>query len=297
MKRLCGVKLVMGIVVAMVAINGFAGLLYEPGNYVAQDNIVVNLDGIRNAGLLKAHDNNAEEWKNIARAANDATFTFKEGDTSGWVADGYHFAGGAYGKLKGKQNLGGSMTVQIVCDVRGADNSATWPTFFGNPGDKANIYLAGTKSDGVVNFKADDTTGLKSGTRAAVTCGNQIYYLNTALDAPEHKQIIVTSDSFTTGWKAGSITQTNAVGSQSWSFGSSGADGTFNDTALGNRYLVGTIKAIRVYNKVLSNAELAANRAIDENLLTMEKMRLLASHHGLVCLQHEKPFEGINGSG
>ena len=39
------------------------------------------------------------------------------------------------------------------------------------------------------------------------------------------------------------------------------------------------------------------NRAIDENLLTMEKMRLLASHYGLVCLQHEKPFEGINGSG
>ena len=39
------------------------------------------------------------------------------------------------------------------------------------------------------------------------------------------------------------------------------------------------------------------NRGVDENLLTMEKMRLLASHHGLVCLQHEKPFEGINGSG
>ena len=40
-----------------------------------------------------------------------------------------------------------------------------------------------------------------------------------------------------------------------------------------------------------------ANRAIDENLLTMEKMRLDASHYGLTCLQHEKPFEGINGSG
>ncbi len=39
------------------------------------------------------------------------------------------------------------------------------------------------------------------------------------------------------------------------------------------------------------------NRGIDENLLTMEKMRLLASHYGLVCLQHEKPFRGINGSG
>ncbi len=40
-----------------------------------------------------------------------------------------------------------------------------------------------------------------------------------------------------------------------------------------------------------------ANRAIDENLLTMEKMKLLASHYGLVCLQHEKPFDSINGSG
>ncbi len=37
--------------------------------------------------------------------------------------------------------------------------------------------------------------------------------------------------------------------------------------------------------------------AIDDNLITMEKMKLLASHHGLVCLQHEKPFEYVNGSG
>jgi len=40
-----------------------------------------------------------------------------------------------------------------------------------------------------------------------------------------------------------------------------------------------------------------ANRGVDENLLTMEKMTLLASHYGLVCLTHEKPFDGINGSG
>lgn len=40
-----------------------------------------------------------------------------------------------------------------------------------------------------------------------------------------------------------------------------------------------------------------ANRAVDQNLLTMEEMRLLASRYGLVCLEHEKPFEHINGSG
>ncbi|MBQ9058264.1 MAG: glutamine synthetase III [Atopobiaceae bacterium] len=37
--------------------------------------------------------------------------------------------------------------------------------------------------------------------------------------------------------------------------------------------------------------------AVDHNLLVMEKMKLLASRHGLVCLQHEKPFEYVNGSG
>ena len=40
-----------------------------------------------------------------------------------------------------------------------------------------------------------------------------------------------------------------------------------------------------------------ANVAIDHNLLVMELMKIISSHHGLVCLEHEKPFEGINGSG
>ncbi|MCL2756690.1 MAG: glutamine synthetase III [Coriobacteriia bacterium] len=39
------------------------------------------------------------------------------------------------------------------------------------------------------------------------------------------------------------------------------------------------------------------NIAIDANLITMELMRKLASRHGLVCLQHEKPFIGVNGNG
>jgi glutamine synthetase len=37
--------------------------------------------------------------------------------------------------------------------------------------------------------------------------------------------------------------------------------------------------------------------AIDDNLLTMEKLKLLATHHGFACLEHEKPFEYVNGSG
>ena len=40
-----------------------------------------------------------------------------------------------------------------------------------------------------------------------------------------------------------------------------------------------------------------SNVAIDHNLLTMEMMQKIAPKYGLVCLLHEKPFEGVNGSG
>ncbi len=40
-----------------------------------------------------------------------------------------------------------------------------------------------------------------------------------------------------------------------------------------------------------------SNIAVDANMLTMEVMKKVAQKRGLVCLLHEKPFEGINGSG
>ena len=39
------------------------------------------------------------------------------------------------------------------------------------------------------------------------------------------------------------------------------------------------------------------NRATDHNQLTMEVMQRVARKHGMVCLLHEKPFAGVNGSG
>ena len=41
----------------------------------------------------------------------------------------------------------------------------------------------------------------------------------------------------------------------------------------------------------------STNMATDHNQLTMEIMKRVAERHGMVCLLHEKPFEGINGSG
>ena len=41
----------------------------------------------------------------------------------------------------------------------------------------------------------------------------------------------------------------------------------------------------------------SANLAADHNQLTMEIMKKVALEHGMVCLLHEKPFQGVNGSG
>ena len=41
----------------------------------------------------------------------------------------------------------------------------------------------------------------------------------------------------------------------------------------------------------------STNLANDQNQLTMEVLQKCAKHHGFVCLLHEKPFDGINGSG
>ena len=41
----------------------------------------------------------------------------------------------------------------------------------------------------------------------------------------------------------------------------------------------------------------SANLAVDHNLIMMEQMKKIAERHGMVCLLHEKPFHGVNGSG
>ena len=237
----------------------FGGLLYEPSCYVAQESLALNLDGIRNVGALKAHDGAATEWKDLSHTANNAVFIAKEGDASAWTADGYHFAGGCYGKLKSAQDFGDAVTVQIVADVTRSDSTTTWPTLFGNWNDRLNLYFSGD----LVNFKADHSTGLGPETRARLA-NWEGKYLNAALDAAAYKQIVVQAASFQTGWVEGSKSGKASVGSQQWSFGGAGNGGNFDQSGLDSRYLVGTIKAIRVYKKVLSNTELAANRAIDE---------------------------------
>ena len=58
----------------LCAVSAEAGLLYEPGNYAAQNNLRLHLDGIRNVGLTKAHDSTTTTWVDLCASANAAVF-------------------------------------------------------------------------------------------------------------------------------------------------------------------------------------------------------------------------------
>ena len=47
----------------------------------------------------------------------------------------------------------------------------------------------------------------------------------------------------------------------------------------------------------LAPVYVSTNLAVDQNLIIMEYMKKIAERHGLVCLLHEKPYAGVNGSG
>ena len=232
----------------MLAPGAWAALKYEPGNYAARGNLLLQLDGIRNVGMTKAHDSNAATWVDLAKG-NEATFTITDGDASAWAADGYHFAGGAFGILKNTVNPGNVFTIQIVCDMTPSEQTSKYPSLLGAADDKCNFYTYSTGNQ--VMFKTDgkgDNIGLKSWGGRYLTA---MYYeagkksFQTATDTAPAKGSNATS-----------------VGAQTFCIGS--VYKASADNYAKERYLNGTVKAIRIYNKILSATELQTNRELDE---------------------------------
>ena len=113
--QICAISALM--LLATLAPRAWAGLKYkyEPSNYAAQDALVLHLDGIRNAGALKAHDNSAEEWVNLANANRSAAFELGD-DTSHWESDGFYFGGLSCARI-GSMTLGKTVTIEVVSDI------------------------------------------------------------------------------------------------------------------------------------------------------------------------------------
>jgi hypothetical protein len=239
--------------VLLAAGIGRAGLLYEPSNYAARDALLLQLDGIRNVGLLKAHDGDASQWIDLA-AGNSVSFGNKTGSgvVSEWTDDGYVFGGGEIGRLADAISLGNAFTIQLVFDADKSAQTANYPFFFDCGGDNCGFYTYKVDTNNQLIFRVKAVSGVAD---ASIKPWTGRHYYATALYDKGKSSVFETETGTVT---AG--TTTTSVGSRAFTIG-----GRWLGTASDNdRYLNGTIKAVRVYNKVLSTAELSQNRALDD---------------------------------
>ena len=243
-------RVLAGAAVALLsAFSARAGLLYEPSNYAARGNLLLQLDGIRNVGMTKGHDSNAATWLDLA-AGNEATFgnVTGSGITSEWAEDGYVFGGGDYGILKNTVNPVNCFTVQIVCDMKPSEQKSKYPSLFGAADDKCNFYTYGTGNKVMFKTALGTNIGLENWGGKYLTA---MYY-----------EAGKTSFQTATGSAPAKGASTSSVYPQTFCIGSvyKASDANYAK----ERYLNGTVKAIRIYNKILSATELNTNRALDE---------------------------------
>ena len=231
-----------------------AGLLYEPSNYAARGNLLLQLDGIRNVGMTKSHDGNAATWVDLA-AGNIVSFGNKTGSgvVSEWVDDGYVFGGGEIGRLANNINFGNAFTIQLVYDADKSNQAATYPFFFDCGGsDNCGIYTYKVDTNNQLIFRVKAVSGVGDANIKPYT--GRHFYATALYDKGKSSVFETETGTVTAG------TTTGSVGSRAVTVG-----GRWSGTASDNdRYLTGTIKAVRVYNKVLSAEELSQNRALDE---------------------------------
>lgn len=220
----------------------------DVGDYV-QEGLLLHLDGLRNVGADKPHDSAAAIWRDLAGGASAAITHHAEGDSSAWTNDGYFFGGKTVAIMDNSLTLSKTATVQVACNsIDISAQTSKYPTIMGLSGtkDRLNIYWNSTKS--LWYFKVSDYIAVEKGKWTGD-------YL-TAIFADKNRALF---DTATPSW--GTWSYDVSVGTITPIFG--GGRGHFTEPYT-DWYLVGEIKNVRIYDRVLSDAEFEKNREIDE---------------------------------
>lgn len=240
---------------------------YDVGDYV-QNGLYLHYDGIRNVGAAAEHDPNATEWVNLgagdAGVSLNAVFDYASSDSAGdgWEADGYHFKyGGKFAKLASNPKIDWKVTIQVVCEAERSGKSGTsYPTYFGSTNDFLNVY--GFGAVGRVFFKIRNGSGDGSGRiELSPSASWQGKYLNAIWHAGKYQLFQNVAPSETEWWGSWRKWWTTF---QNQPFYIGGVYKEGDATYVDERRLTGKIQAVRVYNRSLSDEELAHNRMVDE---------------------------------
>ncbi|MCQ2390663.1 MAG: hypothetical protein MJ240_04515 [Kiritimatiellae bacterium] len=279
--RLCSGVLAIGLA-TLGSCASFAGdldMIYDPTRPmglaytiadIVTDGLIAHYDGEFNQGLNAPHDSAATTWANLVEGAPEAVFRFStstSSDASGageWVADGYRFQWANYAVMSEGLELGTNFTVQLVGDfdtsaqIAAPPESGTthYPNFLANKEDFGFFIQinAGTEPGANLQWKADAYQFGTLGRPRPTLNPWRGRYISGGMDA--ETIFLSQSDAWNSGKERTSVTNIPAI---AWSWG--GSVGNKANAAI--RYALGTVHAVRIYNRLLSNEELRRNYGAD----------------------------------
>ena len=244
-----GSACIVGAIVLLMPTAASAALKYEPSNYAARGNLLLQLDGIRNTGLLKAHDNTTTTWFNLVDPRTSATLNQYKTNTgnSGWRDNAYYLDGDKYWQTIAE--LGGSSTTTI--EVFG-DLSLGSMEAYANYISRANTADHGIwikKGENTLWWKAN-VEGLALSARPSIPNWDGKGF-SAVLDT---KQAVL----YTGGVAGTPQTRTDSKSLPGCKYNIGCA---YNTTVYPTK---GTFYSVRIYNRALTAAEVKQNYDLDQ---------------------------------
>ena len=285
MKRL----LLLTCVVAVAAVN-HAGVKYwdnpdfkafDVGDYV-QDGLALNYDGIRNQGPNAPHDSTATTWVNLGSAGADYNLEKKGNSTASamWSRFGFVFDGKTFFGSSSKTTLPSAYEFESLVDAKHSEATDIGYVYFltftdprssGDAGwqrSSLGIRKKGTTFDQNVNgttYKATLVFNTHYFTAFRPALLDESFTYLTAL-ANNTYSCVFTGLNEPAGapGRSGLGTGRTQIGDNTSSYIHLGGHGAENNNSTTAEGIVGTIKNVRYYSRVLSTAERTWNRVVDE---------------------------------
>ena len=253
-KRLSTTVAVSALAVASPLGSIEAALLYEPDSYV-QDGLVLQLDGIRNAGANVPHDGSSTVWANLVggSGATKTAYTGTSKNTSGtggWLDNAFYMDADWYFKTISNIPASESVTVEVFGDFT-PTQPTTYPNFIsvadGGNNTDCGIWMNG----GALKWKLD-SYGFSNSKRPTISSWDKQGFA-AALDA---SQVVLYASGTTVSNTQTGRTSGKTFPACQWNIGC--------NYQAGNHPGKGTYYAVRIYTNALTQAQIAANYELDQ---------------------------------
>lgn len=234
---------------------------YDVSDYV-QDGLLVHYDGICNVGQNIAHDGTTTKWINLG--SGGATYDMKRvqkvaGDQGYWCDDGYRFEGNSAFESGNHDGNWLTYSFQWVVDAKASERKYDPPYLFSAGWNTFAFGMGNNPKDGCFHY---NTQGASH--RPYILNSAKEYTYATAISDADKKEIKF-FEGTTAPTSGGLADGYYKFGDDATMSAKTYTAGTYTVAGYGssNGQFVGTIKNIRIYTRVLTDAEIAHNRRVD----------------------------------